>query len=521
MTRLSVGLSFVVFLLIIKLGISALRQFFLLKQSKDFNSRVIDSFYNSLLHLPKSFFDTRKIGELVTRLNDTSRIQGVITLVIEGVIIDGLIAITSLAMLYVYFWQVGVIATISFPIYFALIYRFNNRVIDAQRDVIVNNALNESHYISSIQGVGVIKNFNKQNTFRFINQMIYGNLQDKVFSLGKLGIRIGLLLSIIGLSFSIGILAYGSFQVINGELRLGELMAVISISAGLLPTASGLAMLSIPINEAKIIFNRMFEYVSIPSEFKENPSHKILEFDSLEFHNVKFRFPGRKAIIEDLSMIINRNELVSIVGESGSGKSTIGQLIQKFYEPESGSIVLNKQEDFIETDTQSWRNTLGVAPQDIHLFDGNVLENIALGEDISKMKNVIEFCENYGFAKYIEQLPQGYHTKLGEDGVNISGGQQQLIAIARALYKEPQVLLLDEATSALDRFSEKFIINLLTKLKQRIAIIFITHRIHILKNISERIYVLDQGKIIAQGPHEKLLNSRNLYSDYWKDLAYD
>ena len=294
-------------------------------------------------------------------------------------------------------------------------------------------------------------------------------------------------------------------------------MAILGMASTLLPAVASLALIAIPINEAKVAFDRMFEFVNIQPE--ENKPIEKLAFESLELVNISFRFPGRKQILKDVSIEIYKNEFISIVGESGSGKSTLGQIIQQFYFPESGLIKVNNKLDFTEVGTTTWRNVVGVVPQDIQLFNGTVLENICLGNSNEEAEKIVQFCREYGFSTFIEQFPQGYITILGEEGINLSGGQKQIIALARTLYKNPQLLLLDEATSAMDRVTEKFVLNLLSHLKSKITVIFISHRLHILKNISDRIYVLEDGKVKAEGNHIELLESDNIYSEYWKELS--
>jgi ATP-binding cassette subfamily B protein len=259
----------------------------------------------------------------------------------------------------------------------------------------------------------------------------------------------------------------------------------------------------------------MFEFVSIE---KENQGKtEITNFQSLEIKNLSFRFAGRSPLLTNLNLTLNKGEFVAVVGESGSGKSTLGQVLQQFYPFENGEIVVNNQYNLEDILMSSWRDIIGVIPQEIHLFSGNIIDNILLGAE-ENPENVIKFCQENGFEKFIRQLPQGYGTILGEEGINLSGGQKQIIALARVLYKKPQFLLLDEPTSAMDRNTEKFTIFLLNKLKKNIAVLFISHRLHTLKKVADRIYVLENGIFIAEGNHQKLLETSNFYSRFWEEL---
>jgi len=514
-TKLITGIGLLAFLLLVRVGFSTLREFFLIKQSKDFNNRIIDTFYNSLLHLPKPFFDTRKIGELVARLNDTSRVQRVIKHIVNNFVIDSLVTFVSFGFLFYYSWKIGIIVLVILPIYFIIVYSFNTRIIKAQKEVMQSYAHSESNYITSMNGISTIKNFNRQPLFQKINQVIYGNFQNKIFDLSKINIRLALFSGIAGVLFLIAILSYTSYLVYEKLMTLGELMAVLGIAGSLLPSITSLALIAIPINEAKIAFNRMFEFASIEKE--NQGALNIDNFETLEIKNLSFRFAGRSQLLKNINLQIQKGEFIAIVGESGSGKSTLGQIIQQFYPFESGNIIINNEFELKKIITENWRNLVGVIPHEIDIFSGNVLDNILLGEK-DNPEDVIKFCQEYGFEKFIAELPQGYATILGEEGINISGGQKQILALARVLYKKPQFLLLDEATSAMDKNTEKFTMNLLSKLKKDIAVLFISHRLHTLKNMVDRIYVLENGIITSQGNHQKLLKTTNFYSEFWKEI---
>ena len=513
--KLIMGIGLVVFLLLIRVLFSALRDYFLIRQTKDFNTRIIDRFYFSLLHLPKPFFDTRKIGELVARLNDTQRVQRVIKEIVGNVIINALVTIVSLVFLFYYSWETGLIAFVSLPFYFVLIYSFNRRIINAQKEVMQGYAFSESNYINSMQGIATIKNKNRQSVFKKINQMIYGNFQEKVFNLGKINVRLSVFSGVFSVFFLMGILVYTSIQVYNDVMQLGELMAVLGISGSLLPSVASLALITIPINEAKVAFDRMYEFTSMTPEAKGQTAIKT--FTSLDIKNLSFRFAGRSPLLKNINLSVPKHQCIAIVGESGSGKSTLGQILQKFYAFEKGEITVNGIYALETLKTTDWRNLLGVVPQEVTIFNGNVVDNILMGQEDTP-EHIERFCQTYGFETFIQSLPQGLATILGEEGINLSGGQKQMIALMRVLYKQPQLLLLDEFTSALDRNTEQFVLDLLNVLKSKLTIIFISHRLHALPKIADTIYVIENGKIGAFGSHNALMQTTNFYSSFWKTL---
>lgn len=511
-TKLVVGITLVALLLMVRVLFTGLRDYFLIHQTKDFNNRIVDNFYTSLLNLPKPFFDTRKIGDLVARLNDTQRIQRVISQIVGNAVINLLIALVSLGLVFYYSWQTGVIASISLPFYFILIYSFNSKIIHSQKEVMQGYAFSESNYITSIQGIATIKNNNKQGFFQNINRVIYSAYQEKVFNLGKINVRLSILSGVFSVLFLIGILGYTSAQVYNDSMSLGELMAVLGIAGSLLPSVASLALITIPINEAKVAFNRMYEYASIEKESSGNQG--IIEFETMEIKNLSFRFAGRASLLKDINIRINKCECVAIVGESGTGKSTLAQILQRFYSFEQGQILINNNQNLTEIKIEDWRNIMGVVPQEITVFSGNVVDNILLGQKDTS-ENFIDFCRKYGFEDFIDSLPQGYATLLGEEGINLSGGQKQILALMRALYKRPKILLLDEFTSAMDRKTEQFVLDLLNNLKQELAIILISHRLHSLPKIADKIYILENKTMTTSGTHEELIEYSNFYSDFW------
>ena len=264
----------------------------------------------------------------------------------------------------------------------------------------------------------------------------------------------------------------------------------------------------------------MREFTTVKPEFdayEDRQKAVISDFEELKIDNLAFRFAGRKRLLEDVSFSLRKGEMIALLGESGCGKSTTIQILQKCYEAESGKIKVNGL-DFDLISTRNWRSIIGVVPQQIKLFNGTLLDNILLGETVKDVEKVANLFKKYGFDAYFEQFPNGYATILGENGVNISGGQMQLVGLARALWQQPKLLILDEPTAALNRDTEGYVIKLLEKLKHDTAILLLTHRISIARS-AERIYILKNGKIEQSGNHKRLLETENLYVRAWRDMA--
>ena len=491
--KLVVSLSLFGVILIVRSAVSYLRGLFVIRQSKNFNERIIDQFYHRLLRLPKYFFDTRKIGELIARMNDTRRIQSVITFIAGNIVIDSLILIISLGFLFTYSMMLGNVLILSIVFFGLLIKTFHKKIILSQNEVMQSYALSESHYVDAIQGISTIKVNNKEEYFDRLNKRSYSNFQKRIFDLGILHNQFNFLTEILATVFITAVFAVASFMVLQKFLLIGEMIAIVSIASGLLPSLNRLVLANIQIQEARVAFDRMYEFASALPEGNLEEGFDI--FDSSTFNlkveNLSFRFPGQRLLFTDISFSLKGREMVALLGESGSGKSTLIQILQKFYNPEAGCVELNGM-PLNSISTTAWRNTLGVVPQDVKIFNGSLLYNIALSDDADDLSGVLNFCKELGFDTYFDKFPNRYLTILGEDGINLSGGQKQLVALARSLYKKPKLLILDEATSAMDRHTEGFILNLLSEFRKEISIILVTHKIESAR-LADRIFCLDNG----------------------------
>jgi len=516
-TKLVAGICLVLLLLIGKVGITALRSKLLITQSRDFNNRIIRFFFDKLLHLPKSFFDTRKTGDMVARLNDTRRIQSVIGTLAGDTIINVLIIIVSIVFLFIYSWKVAIVSVICMPVFYWIIFRNNKKIILQQRDVMGSYAMSESGFINTIGGMTDIKSFSSQEIFLKLNETLYSSFQGKVFSLGKTQIGLGLWAGVCSTIIQVGLIALCSAFVFSDSMTTGELMAVIGITGTLFPAVASLALVMIPINEAKVAFDRMYEIVDAEEEGKDEITDMEYLAECLETKNLSFRFIGRKRILENVSLRFPRGTVTCLVGESGCGKSTLCHILERFYHPEEGEIILDG-ESLSGISIGKWRSLVSVVPQDIFIFNGTVLENICLGNLPKDINEVILFCQRFGFDKFISELPNGLGTLVGEEGINLSGGQRQLIGFARALYKPSKILILDEMTAAMDRRSEKHICSLLTKMKRDHIIIFVTHRLETARQLGDNIVVMENGRIVNSGSHSELMKSDNFYSEYWKSI---
>jgi ATP-binding cassette subfamily B protein len=518
--RIFVSIFLIGCLLLARSIISYLRQQLTLKQGVDINVRITGNFLTNLFLLPLPFFATRKIGDMVARLNDIGRIQQAISYLFGELLISVLVVLASLTALFIYSFWIGIMLLASIPLFGWVAYKYQKPVILGQRELMASYALNESNYINTINNIQPLKSFKREKLFTTLALSIFSIFQGKAYGIGKLGATIQLLTGLISLAVIIGIIILSAFQMLSGKMSVGVFMAVFSLSTSILPALANVAFTNVQLQGARVAFERMYEFSSMDKEFEENEEDrksKVEHFAELDFKGVSFRYPGRALIIDNFTFSVKKGELVTIFGDNGTGKSTLLSLIQRFYLTESGDILVNNI-PVEEVSIPSYRALLGVVPQDITLINATLMANITLSDSEQDNKKALDILGRFGLHSYFERFPQGYLTMLGDGGVQISGGQKQLVGLARALVCEPQLLLLDELTAHMDRGTENFVLELFGRLRGHMGILSITHSIRNAA-LSERIIVLSGGRIETMGRHSELIKSQNQYSAAWQAFA--
>ncbi len=490
--KLVAALVFLFLLLLAKNGLQFLRSLLMLRQGLGFNSRLISAFFQKILYLPKLFFDSRKSGELLTRLNDTQRIQQTVAYLAGNWLIDVLLFVVAFVFLLFYHVQIAFFLFLSTSIFFLIAFLFEKSIRQEQQANMRTYAEYQSKYLNTLHLIETIKTANQEPFFGKILSHSYQQYQEKSAKLGLLSLRIGFWIELSATLILAILLAFGSYEVLENQLKIGELVAIFSMANLMLPAANRIAFTHIQISGAKVAFERMYELASSPPEYEFNPTQTLPYWEGfssdvgvsfplpigegvrgLTIKNLSFRFAGRSLLFKDFSLEIRAGEKVALLGESGKGKSTLLQILAKLYPYSEGEILVNGQ-NLHEIPHSVWRNVVSFMPQETKLLNATLLENIGLdtSQDYAK---IIAFCQETGFSRYFEALPQGYFTLLGEEGINLSGGQKQLVGLARVLFRKPQLLLLDEPTSGMDIETEKQIWAILRNLP--LTILFSTHRL--------------------------------------------
>ena len=496
--------------------LSVFKDVFIIKVGQQIDAKLILGYYKHLLKLPQSFFDSMRVGEIISRIGDAVKIRAFINGVALNLLVDGLVVIFAFAFMFTYYWKLALVMLLVIPLYglvYYLVNRFNKKT---ERKVMEQAAELESQLVESLNSVKTIKHFgledfaNIKTETRFISLLKtgYRSALNSVFS--------GTSSNTLAQLFTIVLLWVGSIFVMEQEITIGELLSFYAIIGYFTGPISRLVSANVQIQNALIAADRLFEIMDLDRE-EENQSIDLSKthLGDIVFEGVYFRYGSREEVFNDFSVRFAHGKITAIVGESGSGKSTLVGLIQKIYPLQKGTIHIGNQ-NLAYVETESLRKWVSVVPQHIDLFAGNVIDNIAVGEFVPDMERILSICKNIGILDFIEQLPNGFYTYLGEHGASLSGGQQQRIAIARALYQSPEVLIFDEATSSLDSQSEQYIQKTIQQLRdEKKTIILIAHRLSTVVQ-ADQVIVLEKGQVVEQGTHKTLLQQKGYYHALWK-----
>lgn len=507
-----------VLILLLNIFIGLTKSIIMVKTGQCIDIALILGYYKHLLTLPQQFFDTMRVGEITSRIGDAVKIRNFVNNVVVDLSVNVMILLFTVVLMFIYSWKLTLILIASIPFYGILFYIFNRLNRKYQRRIMERSADLQAQLVESLDSIGTIKRFGIEDFTNVKTENRFVAMLRSIFTATKGSIYVSNGIQIVEQGLVIAVLWIGSSQVIDQSITPGTLMMFYSLVGYVTAPISSIISSNSTIQEALIASDRLFQIMDLERE--ENSSSKItLTTDmigDISFDNVTFRYGSRKFVFDNFNLTIEKGKTTGIVGESGSGKTTLISLLQNIYPIQGGKIKIGDY-DIASIANKSLREKVSVVPQQVELFAGTITENIALGEANPDMKRIADVIKSLGLEKFIDELPQGYDTRVGEHGTSLSGGERQRLAIARAVYRNPEIILFDEATSSLDTHAEKYVKQVTKQLaSEGKTIVIIAHRLSTVKD-ADTIVTIDGGKVAEIGTHAELLAKGGVYSMLWNE----
>jgi HlyB family type I secretion system ABC transporter len=498
---------------VLMIAATLVQRYLLAKVAVRIDTATLDYLTGRLLALPMSYFNTRRTGDIERRLAGIRQVRSFV--VQSGVL--ALTAVTQLiaavALMFVYSWTLALVFLATVPVY-ALLMRFSSTrlrpMFDSLEEAYGRYA---SHQIDAIKGIETVKALAAEDALRRLMLARFTSLADRLFRAEFLIMAYtGAIQLVTFVSLALFLFA-GARQVIAGSLSIGEFVsfsALVALSNG--PIVLLLSLWD-EVQLSRILLDRLNDVLE--QEAEQGDREGLVPVRALEgrlrLANVGFRYGGPDAppILDGISLDVPPGTSVAIVGRSGSGKTTLVKCLAGLLEPTEGAVLYDGHE-LRTLDYRTLRRQIGFVLQENHLFDDTIARNIAFGEEEPDMERVRAAARLAAAHGFVERLPLGYETRVGESGLKLSGGQQQRIAIARAVYHRPPVLLFDEATSSLDTESERAVKENVDELLEGRTSFVIAHRLSTIRD-ADLIVVLERGRLVEQGTNDELMERRGLY----------
>lgn len=494
-----------------KMGIDIIRSWILLHLSTRINISIISDFFIKLMKLPISFFDTRMTGDIMQRINDHHRIEQLLTNSSLNTLFSLVNLVIYSIILLFYDYRLFFIYLIGAGLYIAWITFFLNKRKELDYKRFSQVSQEQSKVIELINGMQEIKMHNAEKQKRWGWEF----LQVKLFKLRIKSLSLEQWQSVGGNFINqmkdILVSFLSAKLVLSGNLTLGMMLSVQYIIGQLNSPLMQMIDFIKQYQDASISLERLGEiHDKEDEENTEEQYNSEIPQKDIEIKDLSFRYIGSDSFVfENLHLTIPHQKTTAIVGASGSGKTTLLKLLMKFYEPNTGEIKLGNT-NLKNISPRLWREHCGVVMQDGYVFNDTIAENIAVGQDYIDKQKLRKAVEIANIKDFIEELPLSYNTKIGNEGIGISGGQKQRLFIARAVYKSPEYIFFDEATSSLDANNEKIIMENLEQFFKGKTAIVIAHRLSTVKH-ADKIIVLDKGKVVEEGTHKELVTLKGEY----------
>lgn len=502
-------------ILVPQILINILQNRLVLQTGQKIDVCLILGYYNHVLSLPQTFFDGMRIGEIVSRMNDAVKIRSFLNDVSITMFVNMLVILFSFGLMFVYSWEIALIVAISVPLYILVYWTINRLNRKRQRAIMENAADLEAQLIESLEAVSTIKAFGIQSFANLKMETRFIKTLHSVYSSGLMSIFGDNASTFLSTVFTILLMWFGTILVLDQTVTPGELLSCYTLLGYISRPVASLIQTNRIVQDAFIAADRLFEIFDLEPASSSGIDATKSDLGDIRLENVTFRHGAQPELFQDLNVTFGRGEMTAVVGESGSGKSSLAALLQNVYPILGGRIRIGRY-DLQDLSAVSLRQVVAAVPQSIDVFSGSVIENIALGDFEPDIEKILKICDRIGLRELIERWPGGLQAYLGENGVRLSGGEKQRLALARALYRDPQILILDEATSSLDTVAAAFVLRLVEELRRAgKTIVVISHRLSTISG-ADKIVVLDNGRVVAEGKHRDLLAAEGAYARLWR-----
>jgi ATP-binding cassette, subfamily B, bacterial HlyB/CyaB len=511
LTTLEVVAGAFMVVLVFDTVLNLMRNYLLYHTANKIDASLGSKVYRHLLSLPFRYFETRKVGNIIARVRELENLRSFMTNISLTVLLDTVFSMLFVVIMVIYSLYLTLIVLV-FVAAIALISFFATPMIKAKlEDKFQKGAASQSFLVESITGVQTVKSLAIEG--KMIKEW-ENNLGDYILSAFKLSNVGNVAVSssqMLQKMMTLAVIYFGVSLVFDGRLSVGQLIAFQMFASQLSGPILRLVNMWQEFQQAKLSMDRIGDIINTPSEVVGGAITVQQLKGEIVAKDITFRYsPEGPLVLDGVSFNITPGMMVGVVGRSGSGKSTIAKLIQRLYLPVGGTILIDGV-DIRHLDPLFLRYRTGIVLQECFLFSGTIRENIAMAAPDATMERVINVARVAGAHDFISEMPQGYDTYVEERGTSLSGGQKQRIAIARALITNPNILIFDEATSALDYESERVIQKNLNLIRKGRTVIFIAHRLSVMRNC-DLVIVVDKGKVVESGSHATLMDQNGLYA---------
>ncbi|MGE7636073.1 ABC transporter ATP-binding protein [Bacillus paramycoides] len=516
MDELSKGISFglisqISILLILEIIFSAFSLYLLSKVGEEIVKNLRDKLWEKFLKLPVKYYNDNKSGEMVSRItSDTTAIVNIISSEIVDLITSCITLILSLIILFTLDVPMTLVLILVVPITLFIVIPLGEKVYDLSFQE-QNKMSQLTAYLSqTLSEIKLVKSYNTELKEAGNGKKHFEFLYKNGIKRAKINSILTPVLGTFTTLVLIGVIGFGAWRVDQGLISSGELVAFLLYLFQIMSPFIQMNHFLTSFQEAKGSMKRLFDILEEEEEVQVVTKTCIGSPTQLEFKDVSFRYDEKENVIEDISFKIKKGSLTALVGPSGSGKSTVFSLIERFYDPTNGDILLDDV-SYKNIHVEEWRQKFSYVSQDTPIFSGTVRDNILYGKnDKVTDDKLIEIATFANAHEFIVGLSDGYNTQVGERGNQLSGGQKQRIAIARALMRDADFLLLDEATANLDSDSEKQVQKAINTLIHKQTTFVIAHRLSTIVH-ADQIIVLEDGRITGFGTHDELLSNHEYY----------